>query len=357
MLQDQYHKGISTIDKTLLTAHLMDGFWERWIAHGVSQEDLQKIRSSFLTKKIWMDSWRELAEKKVLEASEFKKISANKEAEYAFRTAGLYYQLMQWIVPERNKEKKSWFNASLDAFSQADVISGIETKYTQFSVEGFECSGRIRMPRNPIGVIVIINPLDSAKEELFTYEMDFVNQNFATVSFDGPGQGQTFIDQGFYGSPYRWKQFIDKLIDYTCSYFPQLQVHLFGTSSGASWAVYGSCNPKVTKTVAVSPAFLNKEIRLPDYFIERTGYVLEKGERHMLPSFEGLSYRNPVFLVHGKQDVMVSSQNIYKLYDQLTNGKCFKEYEKEGHCCNYKLPEIRKLTINWLMKGNDAHDA
>ncbi|WP_374720751.1 serine aminopeptidase domain-containing protein [Peribacillus tepidiphilus] len=348
---------MSTIDKTLLAANLIDGFWDRWIAHGVLKEDLKTIRSSYLTLERWMNGWRELADQKFLEAEKLKQMNFHKEAEMMLRTSSLYYQLIQWLIPNRQKEKIEWLNVSLSVFEQADKISNVETKYVQLPIENNKCFGRIRIPSNPRGVIVIINPLDSTKEELFTYETDFVNNDFVTVSFDGPGQGQTYTNQGFLGTLNRWKSFINKLIDFTFAHFPQLPIHLFGTSSGASWAIYGSCNPKVSKVVAVSPAFLNEEIRLPDYFIERTKYVLDNRESHILPSFEGLLYRNPIFLVHGKRDVMVSNHNVYNLYKQLPSGKCFKEYEEEGHCCNYKLPEIREITMNWLLKGSDTYDA
>ncbi|OMP67506.1 alpha/beta hydrolase [Domibacillus epiphyticus] len=354
MRQDENQKCLSTMDKTLVTASLIEGFWDRWKAHGVKEAHLNRIRESFLTKDRWMKGWQELAKQSLADAigADFKE-----EAECSFQIAGLYYQLMYWLIPERNEEKRSWLQESLHAFYQADELSPYKTEYVQFEIEKKKCFGRVRVPHSAIGVIMIINPIDSAKEELYTYEMDFLKNNFITVSFDGPGQGQTYMDCGVRGTTERWQIFIDAIIDYAHTQFPHLPLYLFGTSSGASWAIYGSCNPKITKAVAVSPAFVNEKIRLPDYFIERTEYILEKGEGHMLPSFEGLSFRNPVLLVHGKQDVMVSSEKIYKLYDQLPNGKYFKEYEEEGHCCNYKLPEIRQLTINWFMKGTEAHDA
>jgi predicted esterase len=341
----------STIDKTLVTARLMDGFWERWFAHGVEKTDLMNIRSSLTTKEHWISKWEELANEKFSEAAELQHKELNKEAEMKYCTAGLYYQLVQWLIPENSAEKLHWLHVSLTAFEKADQVSKIETKYERINMENHTCFGRVRIPSNPKGIVAILNPLDSTKEELFTYEMDFVNKGFITISFDGPGQGLTYTSQGLKATARRWEQFVDKIIDYSCTHLPRLPIHLFGTSSGAAWAIYGSCNPKVSKVVAVSPAFVNETFRLPDYFIERTHYVLEKEESHMLPSFEGLHYRNPILLVHGKKDVMISDQAIYNLYDKLPYGKYFLEYENEGHCCNNKLPEIRQYAMEWFEKG------
>lgn len=350
---DTQQQNLSTMDKTLLTVNLMDGFWDRWLAHGVDHEDLAKVRSSFLTQETWSKNWEKLARQKLLEGEKLKQKKEWRQAERKFRTAGLYYHLIQWLFPERTEEKIKWLKYSLNAFQKADSLSKIKTQYPQISVDHSPCFGRIRIPSQPVGVVIIVNPIDSTKEELFTYEMDFVDKNFATVSFDGPGQGETYTIGGVKGTKERWQKFVTALIEYTDAQFPNLPIYLFGTSSGASWSIYGSCHPKVSKAVAVSPAFLNENIRLPDYFVERMKAVLEANSDHILPSFDHLTYRNPIMLVHGKQDVMVSDQNIYQLYEQLPVEKWLKEYEEEGHCCNYKLPEIRELAMQWFKKGNE----
>ncbi|WP_227522011.1 alpha/beta hydrolase [Bacillus solitudinis] len=357
LVGNEKQTGISTINKTLLTANLIDGFWERWIVHGVDRSDLATMRSAYLTKETWVSGWREIAERTFSEAGKLERINNHREAEYAFRTAALYYQLVQWLLPEREEAKIEWLNISLSVCELADRISTIKTKYAKLPIENHYCFGRIRIPLNPKAVIVIVNPFDSTKEELFTYEMDFVNNGYITVSFDGPGQGQTYAYQGLLGSTLRWQQFIDELIEYAYLHFPGLNIHLFGTSSGASWAIYGSCNPNVSKVIAVSPAFISEDKRLPDYFIERTRYVLEKGENQILPSFEQLSFQHPVYLIHGKKDVMVSTEDIYNLYKELPAGKKLIEYEDEGHCCNFKLPEIRQLAMEWLQEGTVEHDS
>jgi len=339
---------MSTIEKTLLTANLFDGFWDRWIVHGVEKEDLVTIRSTISTKKEWIYSWESLANQKVLEARELVENKRVREAELKYRTAGLYYQLLQWLLPEANDEKIYWLNLSMRNFHEADRLSSRKTTYDMLHIDDELYFGRIRVPANPKGVVLIINPLDSAKEELFSYELDFLEKGFVTVSFDGPGQGQTYAYMGIKGTKNRYEKFIDSIIDYAVQHFSNLPVYLFGTSSGAAWALYGSCNPHVKKVVAVSPAFPSRKITLPDYFMERTIYVLE--ELNALPDFDSLDFNKPVLLVHGKQDVMVSDEEIHQLYQRLPKGERFYlEYEDEGHCCNYKLPEIRQYATLWFL--------
>lgn len=350
MLQgNQQKSSMSTIEKTLLTANLFDGFWDRWIAHGVNVDDLKIIRTSISTKEQWLECWEQIAYNKLKEAEQLEEDNRVSEAELVFRTASLYYQLNQWLIPENSEEKLYWLNKSIEAIQKADQIGVFETSYDLLRVDENEYFGRIRRPLKPKGVVIIITPLDSAKEELFTYELDFLNRGFVTVSFDGPGQGQTYTQRGELGSKKRWKEFIDRLIDTIYNRFQELPIHLFGTSSGATWSLYGSCNPLVEKTVAVSPAFRSTSISLPDYFTERTRYVLE--EEDSLPFFDILDFKKPVLLVHGKRDVMVSEYDIQHLYGLLPKEKQYLEFEKEGHCCNYELPHIRALASEWFLKS------
>jgi hypothetical protein len=334
-----------TIEKTLLTVNLFDGFWDRWLVHGVLKEDLSALRVSYLSKDLWFQGWEKLAEKRMKNAEALKQNGLLKEAEIEYRTAALYYQLIQWLIPSRSEEKRDWLIKSLDVVKEADRLSKIDTKNVKLDFTEQCYYGRVRIPSNPRGVIIIINPLDSAKEELFTYEMDFAEKNYITLSFDGPGQGQTYTMDGVKGTLKRWHEFVDGVIEYAYSLFSDQNIYLFGTSSGAAWAIYGSCHPFVSKAVAVSPPFRTNDVKMPDYFTERVRCV---SEEEIVPPYHTLSLRQPVLLVHGKKDLMVKDESMYQLFQMLPEGKEFLEYPEEGHCCNYKLPEIRQRAITWF---------
>jgi hypothetical protein len=335
----------STIQKTLLTARIMEGFWDRWIVHGVKRDDIVRIRSTFSDTDKWVRGWEQLALEKKAEAERLESEQRVGQAEYLYRVAALYYNLIQWIFPTRGVEKEKWFRESLQLFHHADAISPFQTSYHNLPVADHVCNGRITGPRAARGCVIIVNPLDSSKEELFTYERDFVRAGFVTVSFDGPGQGETYTFSSLKGSLERWSEFINNVIDYTASEYPNFPIYLFGTSSGASWAIYGSKHPSVAKTVAVSPSFHTETIKLPDYFVERMESVLE--QKVFLPAIEMLPPTSHVCVVHGEKDVMVSHEDMVRLKNQLPLS-IWMTYQEEGHCCNYKLSEIRQWSIKWF---------
>lgn len=337
---------LSTIQKTIFTARLIDGFWDRWIAHGIHEEDVRKVRPLLVDKESWIRCWSTIAGDKAEKASCLVKTGDRVQAETLYRTAGLYYQLVQWLIPEGG-EKRKWMEESVQSAKDADQLSAVSTDYVELPLDGRVISGRIRRPIYPQGLIIMVNPIDSAKEELFSYETDFEASGFITLNFDGPGQGETLSFHHLKATQQNWSMYVDSIIKYARKQFPDMPIHLFGTSSGAAWSIYGSCHPSVSKAAVVSPAFTNETIQMPDYFIERLSYITEN-QRAPLPNFSELSFSHPVYLFHGKQDVMVSDQNIYSLYKQFSSGSKLKEYEEEGHCCNFKLGEIRQKSMAWF---------
>ncbi|NRF95581.1 alpha/beta hydrolase [Paenibacillus frigoriresistens] len=337
-----------TIQKSLITTKLFDRFWDRWFAHGIAEQGISELRIELNDVSQWVNGLNRQAvhyENTACSHAERRLIG---EAEHYYRTAGLYFYLIQWIFPEAGTDKRHWFQRCKEMFKKADILSEIQTTEASIEVKERMCFGRVRVPKSAKGCVIIINPIDSSKEELFTYESDFTNSGFVTVNFDGPGQGETYISQSLKASQANWALFITQVIDYTASHFPDLPIFLFGTSSGAAWAIFGASHPKVSKAVSVSPACKSNS-HLPEYFLERMDYILDVNA-DLLPALDDLSHCKPVMLFHGKKDLMVRDQDIYNLYDRLPEGKRLVEYGDEGHCCNFKLDEIRKISTEWFLE-------
>jgi 2,6-dihydroxypseudooxynicotine hydrolase len=64
--------------------------------------------------------------------------------------------------------------------------------------EGKHLVGRLRRPRAPKGtrppIVLMTMGLDSTKEELLTFEKNFLDRGMAILAFDGPGQGEAEYD-------------------------------------------------------------------------------------------------------------------------------------------------------------------
>lgn len=344
-----------TIQKTIMTARLFEGFWERWIVHGIDPEDIKNGKDQLFEIDDWINYFQEVAlsfEKKALSSQAKYELC---QAEQYYRKAGLYYNLMQWIYPDRCEEKVHYYKQSIELFKQADKLSDVHTKLVKVLVEGQYCAGRVRIPAYYKGCMLIINPIDSSKEELYTYENHFLELGFITISFDGPGQGESFTLNHVKATNDLWNLFVDEIINYTHLNFSNLEISLFGTSSGAAWAIHGSKHPLVSRSIAVSPPTAKKSF-VPGYFEERLAYVTEI-PTNILPNLEEVTECKSVLLFHGNKDVMVSDEDMYKLFISLPEPKHIVEYADEGHCCNNKLHEVRELSNKWYYtKGTQKND-
>ncbi|WP_141333929.1 MULTISPECIES: alpha/beta hydrolase [unclassified Paenibacillus] len=338
-----------TIQKTLMTCLLFEGFWDRWIAHGIRREDVAGFQRRLTSAEAWNGILQKCAEDFAKQAIFLQAQQDRKEAEEHFRMAGLYYNLLQWLYPTGD-EKRKWFARCKELFQRADRLSEDQILEAVIDVDGNDCFGRIRVPERKQGIMVIVNPIDSSKEELFTYETDFAKLGFVTVSFDGPGQGETYVRTSFKATRLHWEKFMNQVIDYASNQYPGLPLALFGTSSGGAWAIEGSAHPKVGKAISVSPACASG-VRMPDYFMERMAYILDDSAQSLLPKLDNFDNFSPILLFHGNKDVMVKDTDIYELYQKLPAGKQLIEYENEGHCCNFKLREIRKISAEWSLGG------
>jgi tetratricopeptide (TPR) repeat protein len=329
-----------------MTSRLFEGFWERWIAHGIDREVIEEGKVQFFEVDDWITWFQKSAYS--YEKNALILLAQNEliEAEHDYRKAGLYYNLIQWIYPNRCNEKIHYYEQSIDLFRKADELSDVQTKIAKILVEDQYCVGRIRIPTYYKGCMLIINPIDSSKEELFSYENHFLESGFVTISFDGPGQGETFTLNNVLATNNRWDLFLNEVINYAHTNFPNLTISLFGTSSGAAWAIRGSEHPLVSKSVAVSPPYANKT-SLPDYFKERLEYVTEQ-TTNILPDLKEVTNCKSVILFHGNRDVMVKDEDMYKLFVSLPEPKHLVEYAEEGHCCNNKLHEVRELSMKWF---------
>lgn len=335
------------IAKTIDMSLKSDGFWARWLVHGLERADLESIRGLCTTGDKWAQHWSELAFDKENKAKQLNQTGLRSEAEQMYRKSSLYYNLAQWIYPSPTEKKRVLMKKCQNQHQLADSISLVSTKYEKLIVDGHECLGRIRVPSHPKGCVIIINPIDSSKEELYLYEKDYIEAGFATVSFDGPGQGSTFVYQKRKANNKQIKLFVDMLINYASKQFPDLRLYLFGTSTGGGCALYGSSNPRISKVVSVSPAIGFSKMHLSDYFRGRLYTYLEPNDEG-IPSLVGLTYLRPVLVYHGGMDRMVPFEAIMEVYTHLAEGKELIAYPNETHCCNFKLSEIRQHSIEWF---------
>ena len=168
----------------------------RLIQNGVDYNDMVATTARIDTWARWLPEWDRTAD----EQAEF---AAAADAEGHRATAG---QAWRRASVNRHFGKFVWM-VDLDLAAEATRRSVEETRTAlarldptaeriEVPVEGGTAAANLRrpagVPRPPY--VVLVPGLDSTKEEFFYFEQSFLDRGLATVSFDGPGQGETGLE-------------------------------------------------------------------------------------------------------------------------------------------------------------------
>lgn len=165
----------------------------RLIQNGVDYNDLVATTARIDTWRQWLPQWNRTAD----EQAEF---AAGADAEGHRLTAG-----HAWRRASVNRHFGAFvWMVDLDLAREATLRSVQETRTAlarldpsaqrlEVPLDGGMAFANLRRPAmvTPAPYIVLIPGLDSTKEEFFYFEQSFLDRGMATVSLDGPGQGET----------------------------------------------------------------------------------------------------------------------------------------------------------------------
>jgi len=228
--------------------------------------------------------------------------------------------------------------------------------------EGRTLAGNLRKPagvaRAP--VVLMCMGLDSAKEEMDTYESVFLARGMATLSFDGPGQGEgeyDFAIRGDYEVP------VKAVVDFveTRKDLDGARVGLWGVSLGGYYAPRAAAFEKRVKAcIALSgpfdwAAFFDK---LPD--LTRDTFKVRSKSRTDAEARERaatLTLKDaakhitcPLFVLAGKQDRIVPWQEGERLAAAASGPvvRCF--IEDGNHVANNRVYRYRSQSADWMAR-------
>ena len=206
------------------------------MANGIAATTVAELRERLIGLEDWiriLNKHANLYEQQALSCLNQGLVS---DAESLYRLAGMHYSLIQWIFPETGDERRLWYSRCKDMHRQADSLAEDEIIPVAIQVDGGNCYGRIRVPDRPRGCLILLNPVDCSKEELLSHEVYFADMGFVTMIFDGPGQGETYVFDQYRATGHRWGLFLNQMIEFAALRYPELNLYLFGNSSGATWA-------------------------------------------------------------------------------------------------------------------------
>jgi 2,6-dihydroxypseudooxynicotine hydrolase len=206
-------------------------------------------------------------------------------------------------------------------------------------------------------LVLLIPGLDSTKEEFFGWEDVFLSRGMATLSLDGPGQGETglssSIEPAYEGPVAAALDFLERRADLDVG-----RVGLAGVSLGGYYAPrVAAYEKRVKAAVGVSGPFdfaacwetMPRPTR--EAFQHHVGASSED-EAHVKAA--GLNLydaapllEQPYLAITGRHDRLIPWEQTKRQADEAPGGE-FILYEEGNHVCN-NLPYLyRPLAADWL---------
>jgi dienelactone hydrolase len=140
----------------------------------------------------WLSAWSAEGERHAAMAVEALGAGRRLTAGDAFARASLFYHFGQFMAFDDLDAKAAAAARKVDLFRQAAPLLDLPAERIDIPFEDGLLHGYLRLPAKagPHPLALIIPGSDSTKEEFPAFERHFLARGIATLSLDGPGQGE-----------------------------------------------------------------------------------------------------------------------------------------------------------------------
>ena len=332
----------------------------RFVANGVPLTDFQEVTAGLERWEDWCSAWcaraaqHETTGRKAL--AEGFKLSAAQH----LTTAAVCYHFSKFVFVLDPAQMRAAHMKAVECRKLALPHLRPAGDYVRIAFEGKSFAGILRRPagaaRPPI--VVMCMGLDSAKEEMESYESQFLARGLATLSFDGPGQGESEYDLAIRGD---YEVAVKAVVDWLEAR-PDIdagKIGLWGVSLGGYYAPRAAAFEKRVKAcIGLSGPYDFGAIwdALPDLTRETfrvRGKCATQGDarKHALTlSMHGVArqIRCPLYLVAGKQDRLVPWQDAERVAREASGPVELVAIEDGNHVANNRVYKYRTQSADWM---------
>ena len=343
----------------------------RFIANGIDYNDFARTTAAIERWDQWLERWTETAEVHVALAEAAAAAGRERSAGEAYAQAAVTYHFSKfvWVLDaERNRANTE---AAIRCLYAAHARLDPTAERVEAAMDGGTVVGNLRRPAGaatsggpderargrPCPLVVLIPGLDSTKEEFFCWEAVFLARGMATLSLDGPGQGETAWQM-----PIRpdYELAVGAILDAIAGR-PELdadRVGAVGVSLGGHYVVRAAAfEPRIRALAGVSgpydfaagwdtmPALTRETV------VHHTGASSEAQARTRAGelNLDGVAQRvtAPCLVVTGRRDRVIAWEQTKRIADAV-GGAEWVLYEDGTHVCNNIPYKYRPLVADWM---------
>ncbi|MGB0572744.1 MAG: alpha/beta hydrolase family protein [Alphaproteobacteria bacterium] len=332
----------------------------RLVANGVPLTDFQEVTASIETWDDWCSAWSGRAA--IHEAMGRQALDDGYElsAGEHLTTAGVCYHFAKFLFVNDPDQMQAAHLKAVECRRLALPFLRPAGDRVMIPYEGAMLAGILRRPENAERppVVVMAMGLDSSKEEMDSYENLFLARGLATLTFDGPGQGEgeyEFAIRHDYEVPVcavlDWLELRDDV--------DANRAGLWGVSLGGYYAARAAAfEHRLKACIDLSGPYNWGAVweNLPDLtraaFRARTKSASDQEARDMAHklSLEGVADKIacPLFVLAGKLDRLVPYTDAERLASEASGPVELLVVEDGNHIANNRPYRYRLQSADWM---------
>jgi dipeptidyl aminopeptidase/acylaminoacyl peptidase len=339
----------------------IDNWAPRFTTNGVDPNDFRTTTARIERWDEWLDAWCETAEVHRALAEEALAAGHERSAGEAFVRAAICFHFAKfvWVVDaERNRRTTELAIAALYA---AHELLDPTAERVEAALDDGTVVGNLRRPgANGSGappLVILIPGLDSTKEEFFHWEDVFLARGMATLSLDGPGQGETGFQLDIRPD---YETAVGAILDALAGRddLDLGRVGAAGVSLGGYYAPRAAAfEPRIRAVAGVSGPYdmgANWD-RLPALTRETlqhhtgSGSGAEARERASELSLAGVAERiaQPCLVITGRHDRLIPWEDTKRIADEAQDAT-WVLFDDGNHVCNNIPYKYRPLVGDWM---------
>jgi pimeloyl-ACP methyl ester carboxylesterase len=337
----------------------IDHWAPRFIQNGVDYNDFVRTVARIDTWDQWLPEWSRTADEQAGFAREAEQEGHRQTAGHAWRRAATdrHFGKFVWMV-DLDLAREATLRV-VEEMRAAHRHLDPTSERVDCPVDGGTVHATLRRPAGvaPAPYVVLVPGLDSTKEEFWHLEEAFLTRGMATVSLDGPGQGETGLEM-----PIRhdYETAVTPLLDLLSERgdLDHDRVGLCGTSLGGYYAPRAAAfEQRVRAVVGISGPFCFGDMwsDLPPMtrqtFVVKSGAADDaEGERIARTlDLAGVCGRIgvPALYVTGRRDRLIPWQSTARQAEETPQGT-FVGYPEGNHGVSNMPYRARPVVADWL---------
>ena len=339
----------------------------RFVANGVPLADFQEVTAGIRRWDTWCAAWS--ARGGVHEALAGQALAAGYRltAGAHLNRAALCYHFAKFLFVDHYDEMRAAHRKAVDCRARALPLIDPPGERVAIPHEGAQLPGILRKPSGAAKppIVVMCMGLDSAKEEMESNEAVFLDRGMATLTFDGPGQGEAEYELPIRGD---YEAAVKSVVDFVerRADVDARRVGLWGVSLGGYYAPRAAAFEKrVQACIALSGPYDWAEIwsGLPDltreaFRVRSKCRTQEEALKHAASlSLKGVAEKIscPLFIVAGKLDRLVPWQHGERLAQEAQGPVEFCLIEDGNHVANNRAYKYRTQSADWMASRLGVH--